>query len=123
MSDYPLLQEMPQDIESIDWHELNDLTKNEELYDELNAIKYKKFVMKAFDKAEIYLDKSTYFCLDHKLERVTYYMTYKVTTIGKIGQCVWQSLVWSDKFASYISGITGAANAYSIMTFPLTSKS
>lgn len=105
MSDYPLLQEMPKDIEPLDWHKLNDATENEELYRKFSADKYKKSILKVFDKAEIFQQGSQYFCLDSRLKRVTYYMKYEVKNNGKLGQFVWQSLVWSDPIASYISGI------------------
>jgi hypothetical protein len=105
MSDYPMLQEMPQDIESIDWHKLNDSSENEELYRKLNTSKYKKHILTAFDKAEIFQQGSQYFCLDARMKQITYYMKYEVKNNGKLGSYVWQSLVWTYPAASYISGV------------------
>lgn len=105
MSNYPLLQEMPQDITQLDYHSLNNKTTNEKLYKKLSAIKYKKHIMTVFDKAYLYKEGANFFCLDDKLQRVTYYMTYNVTSVSKLGRSVWQTLVWADPLASYISGI------------------
>lgn len=96
---------MQQDIDSLDWHKLNEPSENEEIYRKFSADKYKKSVLKVFDKAEIFKDGSRYFCLDSRLKRVTYYMKYEVKNNGRLGQFVWQSLVWSFPAASYISGI------------------
>lgn len=105
MADYPLLQEMPKDVEPLDYHSLNDPLENEILYLKLMKDKYKKHLFQVFDKADIYQLGSQYFCLDTRLECVSYFMKYKVNTVGKMGQCVWQSLVWTYPPASYISGI------------------
>jgi hypothetical protein len=35
-----------------------------------------------------------FFCMDAKLQRITYYMSYEVARHKTIGDYVWQSLVW-----------------------------
>lgn len=105
MSNYPLLQEMPQNIESLDWHALNDLDQNAVLYQKLSRDKYKKHLMTVFASANIYQSGSKIFCLDSKMGAVTYYLHYQVANNGKLGDYVWQSLVWSYPPAAYIAGI------------------
>lgn len=101
--------EMPKDIEDIDWFFLNNRHKNREFYKVCvgKDYQYKKKLFAINEYASVYQHKSEFFCLDKELKKVTYYMKYQVDTKPKIGQYVWQSLVWADPEAqgSYISGI------------------
>lgn len=105
MNVYPLLQEMPQETESIDWHKINDPEENRQLYLNFSANKYKKHILPVFADANIYQLGSQIFCLDAKMKRVTYYLKYAVGNNGKIGSYIWQSIVWVHPVAGYLSGI------------------
>lgn len=103
--DYTLLKEMPQNIEPLDWHSINDPEENRLLYQKLSTNKYKKHIMQIFSNADLHQLGSQFFCLDSKMKRVTYYMKYEVGNNGKLGSFVWQSLVWSLPSAAYVAGL------------------
>jgi hypothetical protein len=90
------LFEEPLNIEDIDYFYLNDYDKNKEAYRKLNNDKYKAFVKQLADQADLFKKDTKYFCLDRKLERITYYVRYKVNRNKTLGDFVWQSLVWAD---------------------------
>lgn len=94
----------PMDIDDLDWHDLNIIEKNKAEYRVLSANKWKKLVKRINDYASIYKHNSKYFCLDNKLHELTYFMKYQVGNNGKIGDYVWQSLVWTNPIATYIEG-------------------
>lgn len=100
-----ILIETPLNIENIDWHYLNDDVKNREMYRIFAIKKFKKVVEQVNSVATIYRDGSQYFCLDTELKRITYYMKFEVGNNGKIGDYVWQSLVWRDFTIRYLSTI------------------
>lgn len=97
-----ILTEMPRDIPPIDWHYLNNDERNNAQYIEFSKDPYKKVVDRLTDSAIVYKRGSQYFCLDIEHKRITYYMKYEVGNNGKIGQYVWQSLVWINPSAVYI---------------------
>jgi hypothetical protein len=93
-------------IPDIDWFSLEDEDKNKKIYRQHLAKRFKKEIYKINEHAIIYKFKSEFFCLDAKLEKVTYYMKYEVDVKPKIGQYVWQSLVWTDPYVhdEYLNG-------------------
>ena len=91
-------------ISPIDWHNLNDIEKNQMQFKIFTINKYKKIIEQVDNFATIYKLGSQYFCLDVKFRKVTYYMKYQVSNNGKLGDVVWQSLVWIDPGAPYIRG-------------------
>lgn len=106
------LFETPQTIQDLDNPtelDLVDKDKNRALYEAYSgpAYRYKKEVLKLTDAATIYQHKTEFFCLDTDLKKVTYYMRYKVGTHKKLGQYVWQSMVWVSPRvqARYMNGI------------------
>lgn len=100
-----ILLEIPKDIDPIDWHNINDLAKNHQLFLKLSADEHKKLILNISAGISIYRLSSQYFCLDPKDKRVTYFMHYLVGNNGKIGDFVWQSLVWTNPKYAYLSGL------------------
>lgn len=78
--------------------DLLDKPKNQLLYKDFISKKYqyKKKLFDLTETASVYQFKSMFFCLDSDLEKVTYFMSYGVNNHKKLGQFVWQSLVWTD---------------------------
>jgi hypothetical protein len=107
------LFETPQTIADLDDPKELDLlilSKNKALYEMFMGKKYqfKKLLFSLTYYAEVYQLKSEFFCLDHNLGKVTYYMRYKVDSNKVLnGQYVWQSLVWTDPkvHADYLIGV------------------
>lgn len=97
-----ILIETPMDIDDIDGHFLNDVQQNRDFYRVLVGKKWKKSIETLSPNAIVYKDRSQYFCLDRELKLVTYYMTYEVNNNSKIGDYVWQSLVWTNDTVPYI---------------------
>lgn len=96
-------------LASIDYFSLDDPKQNEELYNLYAGGKYKhkKKLFQLTDNAIVYSYRSEFFCLDSSIKKITYYMKYSVDTKPKIGQFVYQSLVWTDTLVHdvYLVGV------------------
>lgn len=86
------------DLDDPDELDLFDKTKNQLLYKHFISKKYqyKKKLFDLTENASVYQFKTQFFCLDTELEKVTYFMSYGVNNNKKLGQFVWQSMVWTD---------------------------
>lgn len=93
-----LFEMSPKEIDSLDWFALNDPEENRKEYVKRlrGKFQYKKLILKFSETAAIYQHGNEFFCMDAKLQRITYYMSYEVAKHRKIGNYVWQSLVWTS---------------------------
>lgn len=100
-----VLQEMPQEIEDLDWLDLEDHKRNTAAYHRLFGTEAKKDLETVWSSAKLYKYRSTFFTLDTKKRSITYYMSYMVGNNGNLGDYVWQSLVWRNGATPYTAGL------------------
>lgn len=85
--------------------DLEDLESNKYFYHELKRDKYKKLIYKIDDYVSMYKSSGMFYCLDDKLQKITYRMTYKTDKNKQLNQYAWQSTVWSMGGLEYLDGL------------------
>jgi hypothetical protein len=101
-----VLNEMPKLIGHWSPVELEDKNSNKEFYLEMKRDRHKKLIFKINEHASMYKSGGNYFCLDDKIQQITYNMIYKVDNKKQLGgQYVWQSAVWASPDELYLDGI------------------
>ena len=100
-----LLMEMPKTIPDLTNHALNNTIENRKYFDVISKESMKKLYKKINNDSIIYQYKKEFVCLNTKINKITYFMKFKVDHNKILGNYVWQSLVWRATTAAELSGI------------------
>lgn len=89
-----------------------DSKNNKTIYDSVKKLENKKLLYKLTDYANIYIIDNALYCVDDNLQRITYYMWFKIEHDVKLGgEFAYQQVVWSEQDAdlkqkvSYLKGV------------------